>query len=479
MVARLWAVSLTPLTLVSRNTVLHPHLVRLGTAAIACAVLALASSISGSETAIAAERSPMAATVSMPLNVWLATGRADIVAGIQQSRWSDVFGQFLKENAPTFLHRPDVAAALARHMAWTEVEAQWLRENAPSFWARPDVQRAWFAFPPRKIDIIGQYLKENGAAAYLVRGSRSLHVLGVSASGSLFYAARATSTGAWSGFVDLSTVAGVPARVSRVAAVVINGNLHVVIATDPATATEAGQLYYAMRRPDGMWEKFINLSSRLSVPSTDYFLSVSATNVGGDLDVAAVTAAGHGALYYAIQHSSNGSWTGFTQVDVLPLGSVAAVGINSDLYLVATTNRLAGDPQVWLGIRHANGSWQPFGQIVPPTVPAGIIGGLAAAGVNGNLEVLVGTDSAALYEATRNSAGGAWSGFDNVSAPGVLPLRTISCAMVDGRLTALFVDNSPALYIGTKSGGAWSAFDNVATQGASVPGGLEGIAAAA
>lgn len=98
----------------------------------------------------------------MSLVTWIASNRPDIIAGIQQARYFDVMGQFLSEMWPDFLARADVIVA-----PLSDQEGQWLIENASGFWVRPDIQTAWFGYPPRKSDVIGQYIRENGGGRFM------------------------------------------------------------------------------------------------------------------------------------------------------------------------------------------------------------------------------------------------------------------------------------------------------------------------
>lgn len=90
---------------------------------------------------------------------WLSACRPDVVPVLQQARWSDVLGQYLREQWPDFVNRSDVGGNIAS----LDAQGQWFREAAPSFWNRADIQAAWFGYPPQKSAVIGQFLKENGA----------------------------------------------------------------------------------------------------------------------------------------------------------------------------------------------------------------------------------------------------------------------------------------------------------------------------
>lgn len=116
---------------------------------------------------------PPAPPSHQALAAWLAMRRPDVVAGLVQHRWEDVFSQYLKEAWPDFI-------AATAGAPWSEVEGQWLRSNAPTYWTRADIQANWFGYPAPAIlasgyfgdsqgkqNVIGEYLIENGAAAIL------------------------------------------------------------------------------------------------------------------------------------------------------------------------------------------------------------------------------------------------------------------------------------------------------------------------
>lgn len=440
----------------------------------------------GSSAAPSIARSSVA--YHMPLGMWVGSGRADVVSGVQQGRWTDVLGQYLKETAPDFLNRPDVAVALAHGSPWSEPEGQWLREQLPIFWYRSDVQAAWSGRSPRKADVIGQGLIENGASIYLGTRASDLRVLLLSG-GSLYYGARSSDSGAWTGFGNVTGSANAPASSYLMASADINGNLNVLLAATGSDLT--AHLYYGVRLASGAWQPFTDLSSVVSVPASDSFRSVAAANVSGNLRVLLVTAAGHGALYDAVRNSSTGVWSGFSSVYPGayvpgPIASVTAVGINGDLHVLLTAEIAANwSGQLYYGVHHSDGTWYGFvAASTLATVPDLAVSTFAVTAVNGNLNAVLTTPTGGLYQAIRSS-NGSWSGFNNIADSATVPMQTSArseaAAAVNGDLDVLISGDSGALYLGIRnsSNGTWSGFMNVASAGASVPSGPLTIACAA
>src|SRR3989475_643347 len=195
----------------------------------------------------------------------------------------------------------------------------------------------------------------------------------------IYHALRVSSSGAWKGFNGLSGyVLGMPNEVNGVAIAGANGELHVLVTN--IRGTEAN-LYHALRTADGRWKGFNNVSGPASVPaSMNPYMAVAAAIVNGDLHVLLLTSGPN--LYHAIRFASTGAWKGFN-----PVSSAARV---------------------------------PSGVTFPS---------IAAASVNGDLQVLVNTNTGLLYHALRSSATGAWNGFNDVSC----------CASVPSAITAVSI----------------------------------------
>src|SRR2546425_1114758 len=185
----------------------------------------------------------------------------------------------------------------------------------------------------------------------------------------IYHALRVSSSGAWKGFNGLSGyVLGMPNQVNGVAIAGANGELHVLVTN--IRGTEAN-LYHAVRTADGRWNGFNNVAGPARVPGPSV-TAVAAAAVGQDLQVLIKT--NTDVLYHAIRLSADGAWKGFNDVS-----SAARV---------------------------------PSGVTFPS---------IAAAGVNGDLQVLVSTNTGTLYHALRSSANGAWNGFNDVSCCATVP----------------------------------------------------------
>ena len=284
----------------------------------------------------------------------------------------------------------------------------------------------------------------------------------------IYHALRSSSSGAWNGFNGLlGYVVGMPNQVNSVAIAGNNGELHVLVTN--TRGTEAN-LYHALRSADGRWNGFNNVSGPASVPaSTSY--SVAAAIVNGDLHVMLLTAGVVPALYHAIRFASTGAWSGFNQVSASIPGNIltaAAASVNGDLHVLIARGPGGG---LYHAIRYSsNGAWNGFNNVAgPATVPGGNVSvtGVAAATVGQDLQVLIKTSTGALYHAIRYSADGAWNGFNDMSSAVRLPngvtFPSISAAGVNGDLQVIVTTSAGRVYHGLRSSadGAWNGLNDV------------------
>lgn len=124
---------------------------------------------------------PAPASGHQPIAQWIHDARAkprpDVVALIAGRLWVQTMQRYLQEQWPEAIDGTSAGVG-----AWTEIEGQWLRDHAGGFWTRGDIQAAWFGPPPPavlvpasgsspavfgstpgKVNVIGQFLKEQGA----------------------------------------------------------------------------------------------------------------------------------------------------------------------------------------------------------------------------------------------------------------------------------------------------------------------------
>jgi hypothetical protein len=288
----------------------------------------------------------------------------------------------------------------------------------------------------------------------------------ISTAPGIYHALRSSASGAWNGFNGLSgAVVGMPNSVNGVAIAGNKGELHVLVTN---TRGYEANLYHALRSADGAWKGFNNVSGPATVPaSTSY--AVAAAIVNGNLHVLLVTA-GVANLYHAIRFASTGAWAGFTQVTGAPIPgnvvSVAAVGLNGDLHVLITLSTGGG---LQHAIRYSsNGAWNGFNNVATAArVPGPTITAVAAAAVGQDLQVLIKTNNDVLYHAIRFSADGAWNGFNDVSSAARVPsgvtFPSIAAAGVNGDLQVLVATSAGKLYHALRSSpdGAWNGLNDV------------------
>ena len=282
----------------------------------------------------------------------------------------------------------------------------------------------------------------------------------------IYHALRVSSSGAWKGFNGLSGyVLGMPNQVNGVAIAGANGELHVLVTN--IRGTEAN-LYHAVRTADGRWKGFNNVSGPASVPaSMNPYMAVAAAIVNGDLHVLLLTSGPN--LYHAIRFASTGAWAGFNQVTAgIPgnIASVAAANVGGNLHVLIA---MATGGGLYHAIRYSsNGAWNGFNNVAgPATVPGPSVTAVAAATVGQDLQVLIKTNTDVLYHAIRLSADGAWKGFNDVSSAARVPsgvtFPSIAAAGVNGDLQVLVSTNTGTLYHALRSSanGAWNGFNDV------------------
>ena len=258
-----------------------------------------------------------------------------------------------------------------------------------------------------------------------------------------------------------------PSQVNGVAVAGSSGELHVLVTSIRGSQAN---LYHAMRSADGRWFGFNNVSGPASVPaSTSPYSSVAAAIVNGDLHVMLLTADVVPTLYHAIRFASTGAWAGFNKVPAGIPGNilaVAAAGVNGDLHVLIA---MATGGGLYHAVRYSyNGAWIGFNNVAnAASVPGPSVTAVAAATVGQDLQVVIKTSADVLYHAIRVSSSGAWKGFNPIagaaSVPGGVTFPGISAASVNGDLHMLVLSNAGTLYhaIRVSSSGAWKGFNDV------------------
>jgi len=327
------------------------------------------------------------------------------------------------------------------------------------------------------------------ASAATAAATSDLHAV-IAATGTIstppdiYHALRVSSSGAWKGFNGLTGyVPGMPNGVNGVAIAGTNGELHVLVTN--VRGTEAS-LLHALRSADGRWKGFNNVSGPASVPaSMSPYPAVAAAIVNGDLHVLLLISGPTPTLYHAIRYASTGAWAGFNPVTAsIPgnIASVAAASVGGNLHVLIA---MATGGGLYHAIRYSsNGAWNGFNNVAgPATVPGPSVTAVAAAAVGQDLQVLIKTSTEVLYHGMRISADGSWKGFNDVSSAARVPsgvtFPSIAAAGVNGDLQILVNTNTGTLYHALRSSatGAWNGFNDVSCC-ATVPSAITVVATA-
>jgi hypothetical protein len=199
---------------------------------------------------------------------------------------------------------------------------------------------------------------------------------------------------------------------------------------------------------------------------------------GGDLQVLASTTSG--TPWHTIRQAS-GSWLPFGDVTGQAgnpgiVGSVASAMIGDDLHVVVQTNNDLG---VWHTIRHANGSWLPFGDVIGQAGFPGFIQAVSSSGngATGDLHVLASTTDGALWHTIR-LADGSWLPFGDVIGqagnPGVI--GSVASALIGGDLHVVVQtsNDGKAWHTIRLANGTWLPFGDVTGQ-AGDPGFIQAV----
>ncbi|GAA2743792.1 hypothetical protein [Kitasatospora cinereorecta] len=180
-----------------------------------------------------------------------------------------------------------------------------------------------------------------------------------------------------------------------------------------------GYPYEIVRHADGTWGDWTELAGQLGNIGTITDFSAATTN-GSDLQFTAVAG---GKLWHTKRATSVDAFTAWG--DVFAVSSnpgtaehVAAAGVSGELQVVVTGNNGAG---VFHAIRHADGTWTRFGDVEAATRSnPGTVTGVGIAATNTlstgpNLQVVVVNNTGGLFHTVRNSSG-SWTTFGDVNA---------------------------------------------------------------
>lgn len=256
------------------------------------------------------------------------------------------------------------------------------------------------------------------------------HVVGVSSDGSLWHTIR--HAGGWDQFRNVEDAAGRPATGSgvfkRVAAAEVIGELHVCAIDDQ------GKLWHTIRHPSS-WQAFGDVASKTGGPADNgAFIDVGCAGVNGELHV--VLATDHGNLYHTIRHRY--AWQNYLG-DVRsvagppflhdPVIRVAAGSLNGELHVCAVTPAGA----IYHTVRHTS-TWQYFGNVMDvASPPASIVfTDVGCDGSGGELHLIGLSAAGELWHTIRHGA--TWDKFGNIGDTFAGHRGTLRAVAVSGAL---------------------------------------------
>lgn len=256
--------------------------------------------------------------------------------------------------------------------------------------------------------------------------------------------------GSWFPFGDVLLAGQAPrGAIFSVAAAQVNGQLHICAAIQrrgPVLVSAEHSLFHTIRGSTGSWRQFQNFGGS--------FDDIACAGVGGQLHFCGTTFDRQGirlnALEHALRPSGGGPFTPFGDVRSVVLTenpgsldpglfhSVSCAGLAGELHVCTISSG-----RLFHTIRRADGTWFPFGDVVRVVVaqnpgsplPMGL-GSVSCAMVNGEIHVIC-VDNAGVPWHTVRRADGTWFPFGDVrsavlrhnpqsSVPG--PIRSVAIA---------------------------------------------------
>jgi hypothetical protein len=195
------------------------------------------------------------------------------------------------------------------------------------------------------------------------------HTVGSFGGGQTLWHTTRMSDGSWSPFVNLNNVVGNPGGtigLQRGAVAMIGTDLHLGVLTSDVWGLN-GTIWHAIRSVDGTWTPLGNVNKVVGHPGSFNYVAVA--GVAGELHLTGIVGSN---IWHAIRHA-DGTWTPFSNVNAVvgnPGGGfnqVALAGVNGELQLAA----IDPNQKTWHAIRHADGTWTPFGDLMGAAGGAG------------------------------------------------------------------------------------------------------------
>ncbi|MFJ7160005.1 trypsin-like serine protease [Streptomyces sp. NPDC101118] len=193
-----------------------------------------------------------------------------------------------------------------------------------------------------------------------------LHVVAV-ANGRPYHTVR-RQDGTWTVFGDVTGAAGPIGTVTAVATAHTAGQLQVI-------AVSGGKAYHTLRATNGTWTKWGDVAG--AAGATGPVTAVAMAGTGSDAHV--VIATDNGTQQYHSLRKGDGTWTPFGNLTPylgqITVKSLGAGSVDGELQLAATT----ADGKVLHTTRRANGTWATTAPVALDGL-TGTLGGIALAG---------------------------------------------------------------------------------------------------
>lgn len=255
------------------------------------------------------------------------------------------------------------------------------------------------------------------------------HTTGFFGGGQTIWLATRHADGSWSPFINLNNVFGNPGGTIGFQgdALAMVGNpreLHLGALTSDIWGIN-GTIWHAIRHADTTWTPLGNVNQ--VVGHAGSFSQVALAEVAGELHLAGLDGS---TIWHAIRHV-DGSWTQFGNVNKVvgsPGGGyvwVALAGVNNELQLVGVD----GQGMSWHAIRHVDGSWTPFGDVMGAVGSPGThLFSVALGATEDPIQLfLVGIGVGGTLMHTNRNADGTWTALENLSEIlGGGPFRSVS-----------------------------------------------------
>jgi hypothetical protein len=271
---------------------------------------------------------------------------------------------------------------------------------------RSNANRSWTAAG----DLLGQTNKPSGVITHIASTylNGDLDIVLSDANG--VYLAVRHADGAWDGLQRIATCA----NVTSLAAAAINTDLQVVVATDGGA-----NLFHAVRHGDGTWTSLGDVKS-VADGLSGTITQVAAAGVNGQLQVVALAG---GKVMHSVRDTA-GNWSGFGDVLAAydknhvvgtPSGvTVAAVGTGLQMLVPA-----GNGTSLWHMVRGSDGNWTAPGDALDAMHHPGTFVSVAAAGVNGDLQIVLVDNGGGVWHAIRHSGDGTWDTAAQLTSSGV------------------------------------------------------------